>query len=228
MEMQDIPAICKAAHAHGAIVLMDNTWATAIYFDAHAMGVDYSVQAGTKYFAGHSDVLIGSVSARTPDQYKILKESWHTIGSIVAPEDAFLTLRGLRTLHIRLPEHQKSALAMAKWFQARPEVARVMYPALPSDPGHALWKRDFKGATGLFSIELKPVSRAGLAALSIISPCSAWAHPGAAMKALCCHLMPRPIARRRSTSLRGRPCGSISGLRILPICRPIWSADSSG
>lgn len=164
MEMQDIPAICKAAHDHGAFVLMDNTWATAIYFDAHAAGVDYSVQAGTKYFAGHSDVLIGSVSARTPEQYKTIKDGWHLIGSIIAPEDAFLTLRGLRTLHLRLPEHQKSALAMAQWFEQRPEVARVMYPALPSDPGHALWKRDFKGASGLFSIELKPVSRTALAA----------------------------------------------------------------
>lgn len=164
MEMQDIPAICAAAHAHGAFVLMDNTWATGVYFDAHAAGVDYSVQAGTKYFAGHSDVLIGSVSARTPEQYKLLKDGWHTLGSIIAPEDAFLTLRGLRTLHIRLPEHQKSAMAMAQWFQARPEVARVMYPALPDDPGHALWKRDFKGASGLFSIELKPVKREALAA----------------------------------------------------------------
>ncbi|MGL5733508.1 MAG: cystathionine beta-lyase, partial [Beijerinckiaceae bacterium] len=164
MEMQDIPAICAAAHAHGAVVLMDNTWATGIFFDAHAAGVDYSVQAGTKYFAGHSDVLIGSVSARTPEQYKIIRDSWHLIGSIIAPEDAFLTLRGLRTIHLRLPEHQKSALTMAQWFAQRPEVARVMYPPLPSDPGHALWKRDFTGASGLMSIELKPVSRTALAA----------------------------------------------------------------
>lgn len=164
MEMQDIPAICAAAHAHGAVVIMDNTWATGIFFDAHGAGVDYSVEAGTKYFAGHSDVLIGTVSARTPEQYKIIKDGWHLIGSIIAPEDAFLTLRGMRTLHLRLPEHQKSALAMAKWFQDRPEVARVLYPALESDPGHAIWKRDFKGASGLFSVELKPVSHAGLAA----------------------------------------------------------------
>lgn len=178
MEMQDIPAICAAAHAHGAFVIMDNTWATGIYFDAHGAGVDYSVQAGTKYFAGHSDVLIGSVSARTPEQYKTIKDGWHLLGSIIAPEDAFLTLRGLRTLHLRLPEHQKSALAMAQWFQARPEVARVMYPALPSDPGHALWKRDFKGASGLFSIELKPVSNNALAAfvdhLSLFGMGASW------------------------------------------------------
>ncbi|MBY0613679.1 MAG: cystathionine beta-lyase [Beijerinckiaceae bacterium] len=164
-EMQDIPAIVAAAHARDIVVLMDNTWATPLYFDAHAFGVDYSIQAGTKYPAGHSDVLIGSISARTPEQFKLLRETWETLGVIVAPEDAFLTLRGLRTMTLRLAHQQQAGLEMAKWLQQRPEVARVLHPALPDDPGHAIWKRDFTGASSLFTIVLKPASRKALAAM---------------------------------------------------------------
>ncbi len=164
-EVQDIPAIAKAAHAHGALVMMDNTWATPLFFDSHKHGVDLSIQAGTKYYAGHSDVLIGTVSARTPELYKKLREAWEVLGVLVAPEDAFLTLRGLRTLHIRLKEQMPAGLAMANWLAARPEVARVLHPALPSDPGHALWKRDFTGASSLFAIELKPVAMKAVGAM---------------------------------------------------------------
>ncbi len=164
-EMQDIPAIAAAAHAKGALVVMDNTWATPIFFDSHKFGVDLSIQAGTKYYAGHSDVLIGTVSARTPEQFKMLRKAWEDLGVIIAPEDAFLTLRGIRTLHLRLAEQQKAGLAMAEWFAARPEVARVMHPALPSDPGHALWKRDFTGASSLFGVELQPCSMKAVAAM---------------------------------------------------------------
>ncbi len=164
-EMQDIPAISKAAHAHGAVVLMDNTWATPLYFDAHAHGVDYSIQAGTKYPAGHSDVLIGSISARTSEQYRLLRDTWETMGVIIAPEDAFLTLRGMRTMVLRLEHQQKAGLEMAKWLQGRSEVARVLHPALPDDPGHAIWKRDFTGASSLFTIILKPAPRKALAAM---------------------------------------------------------------
>jgi cystathionine beta-lyase len=157
-EMQDIPAIVAAAHAHGALVLMDNTWATPLFFDSHKAGVDYTIQAGTKYYAGHSDVLIGTVSARTPEQYRQLRDAWETLGVIIAPEDAFLTLRGIRTMKVRLDRQMPSGIAMAEWLQSRPEVSRVMHPAMPSDPGHAIWKRDFTGASSLFSFELKPAS----------------------------------------------------------------------
>ncbi|WP_420102467.1 cystathionine beta-lyase [Bosea sp. (in: a-proteobacteria)] len=164
-EMQDIPAIAKAAQARGILTMMDNTWATPLFFDSHKAGVDISVQAGTKYYAGHSDVLIGTVSARTPELYKTLRRAWEELGIIVAPEDAFLTLRGMRTMAIRLKEQMPAGIEMANWLKARPEVARVMHPALPDDPGHALWKRDFTGASSLFGIELAPVSMKGVGAM---------------------------------------------------------------
>ena len=164
-EMQDIPAIVAAAHARDILVMMDNTWATPLFFDAHAFGVDLSVQAGTKYFAGHSDVLIGTVSARTQELYKRLRESWETLGLIIAPEDAFLTLRGIRTMAIRLKEQMPAGIAMATWLASRPEVARVLHPALPSHPGHAIWKRDFTGASSLFAIELEPVPMTAVEAM---------------------------------------------------------------
>ncbi len=164
-EMQDIPAIAKVAHAHGAVVIMDNTWATPLFFDSHRHGVDYTLQAGTKYYAGHSDVLIGTVSARTPEQFKKLRECWELLGCIIAPEDAFLTLRGIRTMQVRLDRQMPSGIAMAKWLQARPEVARVFHPALKNDPGHKLWKRDFTGASSLFAFELHPVSMKAVGAM---------------------------------------------------------------
>lgn len=164
-EMQDIPAIAKAARERGILTMMDNTWATPLYFDSHRFGVDISVQAGTKYYAGHSDVLIGTVSARTPELYASLRKAWGELGVIVAPEDAFLTLRGMRTMAIRLKEQMPAGIEMANWLKARPEVARVMHPALPDDPGHALWKRDFTGASSLFGIELAPVSMKAVAAM---------------------------------------------------------------
>lgn len=164
-EMQDIPAIVAAAHARDILVMMDNTWATPLFFDSHKAGVDVSIQAGTKYYAGHSDVLIGMVSARTPELYKQLRASWEQLGIIIAPEDAFLTLRGMRTMAIRLKEQMPAGIAMAQWLSQRPEVARVMHPALPDDPGHAIWKRDFTGASSLFGFELAPVSMDAVAAM---------------------------------------------------------------
>lgn len=164
-EMQDIPAIAQAAHARGAIVIMDNTWATPLFFDAHGHGVDLSIQAGTKYLAGHSDVLIGTVSARTEPLYRQLRECWETLGVIIAPEDAFLALRGARTMRLRLDAQERAGLEIARWLQDRKEVARVLYPPLPDDPGHAIWRRDFTGASSLFAIELKPVSQSAVAAM---------------------------------------------------------------
>jgi cystathionine beta-lyase len=156
-EMQDIPAIAKVAHDKGAVVMMDNTWATPLYFKAFEKGVDLSIQAGTKYIGGHSDIMFGCVSANAATFPK-LKEAHGLMGQCVGPDDVFLALRGLRTMAVRLKQHHAAGLTVARWLEARPEVARVMHPALESDPGHAIWKRDFTGASGLFSIELKPMA----------------------------------------------------------------------
>jgi cystathionine beta-lyase len=155
-EMQDIPAIAEIAHDKGAVVLMDNTWATPLYFNALEKGVDLSIQAGTKYIGGHSDIMFGCVSANAATVTK-LKDVVRATGLCVGPDDVFLALRGLRTLAVRLARHYRSGLTVARWLSARPEVARVLHPALESDPGHAIWQRDFSGACGLFSIELKPM-----------------------------------------------------------------------
>ena len=152
-EMQDIPAIAAAAHAGGAIVMMDNTWATPLYFKALDFGVDVSIHAATKYPAGHSDVLLGTVSANEACWPK-LHEAFLTLGCCSGPDDVYQVLRGLRTMGVRLERHQESALAVARWLEGRPGVARVLHPALESFPGHALWKRDFAGSSGIFSIVL--------------------------------------------------------------------------
>jgi cystathionine beta-lyase len=163
-EIQDIPAIAKVAHAHGASVIMDNAWATGLLFDAFSHGVDVVVQPATKYYAGHSDVLIGLVIANEK-MWPQVHDTNYAMGQRASTDDCFLTLRGMRTMDVRLQRHAESAMTIARWMQTRPEVARVLYPALESDPGHAIWKRDFTGASGLFAIELKPCSKAQLAAM---------------------------------------------------------------
>jgi cystathionine beta-lyase len=152
-EVQDIPAISKAAHAAGAIVMMDNTWATPLLFRPLDNGVDVSIHAATKYPAGHSDVLLGTVSANETCWEK-LHEGFVTLGCCAGPDDVYQVLRGLRTMGVRLERHQKSALDIATWLEQQPGIARVLHPALPSHPDHALWKRDFSGASGVFSIVL--------------------------------------------------------------------------
>jgi cystathionine beta-lyase len=134
---------------------MDNTWATPLYFCALEKGVDLSIQAGTKYIGGHSDIMFGCVSANAAT-LPALKAAMQSLGLCVGPDDMFLALRGLRTLAVRLARHYQSGLTVARWLSDRPEVARVLHPALEADPGHAIWKRDFTGACGLFSIVLKP------------------------------------------------------------------------
>ena len=163
-EIQDVPAIAAAAHARGALVLMDNTWASPLYFRALEKGVDLSIQSGTKYIGGHSDVMLGTVSANEA-AWPQLKDMVFGSGLCVGPDDIFLGLRGLRTMGVRLAHHQQSGLAIARWLQARPEVLRVEHPALPSHPGHAIWKRDFTGACGLFSVVFKPVRQEAVFAL---------------------------------------------------------------
>jgi cystathionine beta-lyase len=162
-EMQDISAIAAAAHAKGALVAMDNTWATPLYFRPLDFGVDLSIQAGTKYISGHADVMIGMVAANAA-AWPQLHKTVGTLGLCVGPDDIYMTLRGLRTLSVRLARHQESALKLARWMQGRPEIVRVLYPALENDPGHAIWQRDFSGASGLFSVVLKPVPDAAIRA----------------------------------------------------------------
>jgi cystathionine beta-lyase len=154
-EMQDIPAIAAVAHDRKTVVLMDNTWATPLYFNALDKGVDLSIQAGTKYIGGHSDIMFGTVSANAATAAR-LKETFNSLGLCAGPDDVFLALRGLRTMAVRLARHHESGLKVARWLAARPEVLRVLHPGLESDPGHAIWKRDFTGTSGLFSIVLKP------------------------------------------------------------------------
>ncbi|MEP7184073.1 MAG: cystathionine beta-lyase, partial [Betaproteobacteria bacterium] len=163
-EVQDIPAIAAVAHARGAVVVLDNTWATPFGFPAFARGVDVSVHAATKYIGGHSDVLLGMIVANAAT-FPALHRYWTDLGVTASADDCFLGLRGLRTLPLRLARHQASALEIAQWLAARPEVKEVLFPALPGARGHELWKRDFTGASGLFGAVLHPVGREKIAAM---------------------------------------------------------------
>jgi len=162
-EIQDIPAIAAAAHAKGISVLMDNTWATPMFFRALDHGVDLAIMSGTKYINGHADVMVGTITANESHAERLT--SFHNdTGLFLGGDDTYLSLRGVRTLAIRLRRHQENARALTRWLQTRPEVTRVLYPALEDDPGHAIWKRDFTGSSGLFGVELKPVSKLALTA----------------------------------------------------------------
>ncbi len=163
-EMQDIPALAEAAHARGAALLMDNTWATPFFFPPHERGVDIAIEAGTKYLGGHSDLLLGLVSAN-PEYWPRLRETFDAMAICTGPEDVFLALRGLRTMRLRLGEQEGAALDVARWLETRPEVKKVLHPALPSFEGHTIWKRDFLGASGLFSVVLQPAPQNALAAM---------------------------------------------------------------
>jgi len=156
--VQDIPAIAAVAHARGALLVTDNSWATPFGFRSFDRGVDISVHAATKYIGGHSDVLSGLILANEAT-FPTLHRLWTDIGVTASPDDCFLALRGFRTLPLRLARHTESALKIAQWLKARPEVREVIYPALPGSRGHELWKRDFIGASGLFSIVLQPVAK---------------------------------------------------------------------
>ena len=153
-EVQDIPAIAAVARARGVLTMLDNTWATPLFFPALAHGVDVTMMSLTKYAGGHSDAMMGSLTA-TKAVWPRLRQAAYQLGQAVSPDDCALMLRGLRTLDVRLERHGANALAVARWLAARPEVGRVLYPALADDPGHALWTRDFSGASGLFGFTLK-------------------------------------------------------------------------
>lgn len=164
-EVQDIPAIAAAAHAKGAVVVMDNTWGTPLFFKPFAHGVDVSVQAATKYIVGHADAMLGTVTAASDELWTAVKNTVLAFGYSAGSQECYLGLRGLRTLSVRLERHQRNALELAQWLAAHPEVTRVLHPALPSDPGHALWRRDFLGACGLFGVELRPAGKPAVAAM---------------------------------------------------------------
>jgi cystathionine beta-lyase len=152
-EMQDIPAIAAAAHARGAVVMHDNTWGTPLFLKSFEKGIDVSIHAATKYIVGHSDAMLGILVTKDA-HFETLFKGFRSSGQHAAPDDCYLALRGLRTMSVRLKQHQANAITLARWLEARPEVGQVLYPALESHPGHELWKRDFLGATGLFSIIL--------------------------------------------------------------------------
>ena len=155
-EIQDVPAIAKAARERGISVLMDNTWATPVFFRPLDHGVDLSIMSGTKYIGGHADVMVGTITANE-NHKKRLEDFYGDTGLFLGGDDTYLSLRGVRTLAIRLKRHEESALKLARWLQHREEVGRVLHPGLQSDSGHTIWKRDFKGSSGLFGVELKPV-----------------------------------------------------------------------
>lgn len=156
MEVQDVPAIVAAAHAANALVALDNTWSAGVYFDALAHNVDVAVQAITKYIGGHSDLLLGSATLPNDSLVESFGDTQHLLGLGVSPDDCSLALRGMKTMAVRLDTIEKNALALARWLADRPEIEAVLHPALPSCPGHELWKRDFTGSSGLFSIVFKP------------------------------------------------------------------------
>lgn len=162
-EVQDVPAITSVAKSRGIKTIIDNTWATPLFFRAHELGCDLSVEAGTKYLGGHSDLLIGLVSANEKT-WPLLRQTYDNLAMLPGAEDCFLALRGLRTMHIRLKEAEKRGLELAHWLRLQPEVETILHPAFPECPGHDIWKRDFSGSTGLFSVVLEP--RFGKAALS--------------------------------------------------------------
>ncbi|MBM3566847.1 MAG: cystathionine beta-lyase, partial [Alphaproteobacteria bacterium] len=163
-EVQDIPAIAEAARARGVPVAIDNTWSAGYYFQPFRHGVDISIQAATKFIAGHSDAMLGMITVRA-GLYQRIKETVVATGVCAGAEECYLGLRGLRTLAARLPRHQETGLKIARWLKSRPEVARILHPALPECPGHDIWKRDFTGACGLFSVVFNDFPKAAVEAM---------------------------------------------------------------
>ena len=163
-EVQDVPAAAAAARAAGAVSIIDNTWSAGLYFQPFEHGVDISVQAATKYIVGHSDVMLGLITA-SEDTFVCVKRAASLLGASAGPDDCYLALRGLRTMSVRLARHQETALTIAKWLERRPEVARVLHPALPGCPGHEVWKRDFTGSNGLLSVVLEDYPKEAVTAM---------------------------------------------------------------
>ncbi|MWP38353.1 cystathionine beta-lyase [Rhodobacter sphaeroides] len=176
-EVQDVSAIAEVARRHGIVTAIDNTWSGGYFCQPLTQGVDISIQAGTKYISGHSDLLLGTIACRA-EHYDRLRETYLRFGVCVGADDAFLALRGLRTMAVRMAHHHESGLEVANWLLQREEVCRVMHPGLPGDPGHALWQQQFTGASGLFGFVLRPVDRPALGrmfdGLSLFGMGSSW------------------------------------------------------
>ncbi|GJL93363.1 MAG: cystathionine beta-lyase [Hyphococcus sp.] len=153
-EMIDIPVVVEAARAAGAVTLIDNTWATPLYYRPLDHGVDVSIQSGTKYISGHSDIMLGSISVRNRAHFELIKDMAGRWGNCASPDDCYLAHRGLRTLDVRMERHQQNASRLIEWLLQQAEVAKIRYPALEDDPGHFIWRRDYAGASGLFGVEL--------------------------------------------------------------------------
>jgi cystathionine beta-lyase len=162
MEMQDIVEITQVAKRNGVLTMMDNTWASPLYFRPLDHGVDFSIEAATKFFGGHSDVLMGSISMNNAEHYGLLRETQSILGQQASPEDCFLVMRGLDTLGVRLKEQCGNALSIAQWLEQQPMVKQVLFPALPSDPGHTIWRKHFQGNGCLFSMILEPADESAL------------------------------------------------------------------
>jgi cystathionine beta-lyase len=165
LEVPDVPALARIGRERGLKILVDNTWATGLHFKPLDHGADVSIYAATKYLAGHSDLMLGMIVCRDEAHHYAIKQFAHGLGMAAAPDDCYLTLRGMRTLSVRMERHLKNSLQLSRWLQERPEVARVLHPALESSPGHEFWKRDFTGGGGLFSVVLQPASRDAVAAM---------------------------------------------------------------
>ncbi len=189
-EVQDVPALAKVAHAGGAKLIVDNTWSGGVFFKPIAHGADVVVQAGTKYLGGHSDCLIGTITSADKVSANLVFQALLQIGSNVSADDAWLTLRGMRTLSARMAAHQETGIKLAQWLAARPEVADVLHPALKSSPGRLIWKRDFSGASGLFGVVLNPVATPALKnffnALDLFGMGFSWG----GFESLCIHVHP--------------------------------------
>lgn len=164
-EVQDVPAIVAIAKKRNCVTMLDNTWATPLYFKPPKHDIDVSIYAATKYICGHSDIMMGIITTRQKHHYQVAMTAHNMLGHYVSPDECYMALRGLRTLHARLTQHQECGLKLAKWLASRPEVERVLHPALSGTPGHEFWKRDFAGASGLFGVVLKPVSQERIEAM---------------------------------------------------------------
>lgn len=196
-EVQDVPALAAAARKAGAKLIVDNTWSAGFFCKPIALGADVVVQAGTKYLSGHSDCLIGSITSADESDAAAIFQSVLQLGCNVSADDAYLTLRGMRTLAARMPLHERTGLALAKWLAARPEIEEVLHPALKSSLGHALWKRDFSGSSGLFGVVLKPVAPAALKAFFNALLHFGMGYSWGGFESLCIHV--RPEKNRTAT-----------------------------
>jgi cystathionine beta-lyase len=202
-EVQDLPALAKAADAAGAKLVVDNTWGAGHFLKPLKFGAHVSVQSGTKYLAGHADCLIGTISSADEETAKAIFQALLQLGSNVSADDAYLTLRGARTLAARLARHQETALKLAKWMAKRPEVDRVLHPAFKSCPGHALWKRDFSGSSGLFGVVLKPVALPALKAFFNAFKLFGIGFSWGGFESLCVHVRPETTRTAKPWSEEG-------------------------